>query len=352
MLKSLINRYLRCTLGCLVALTLAACTSNTPLKPSATIGTPQALQPADGAQIANATQPITLVTQNATISGSLTPTYTFEVATDPSFTAFTSKVQTKDGVAQGSGMTTVTLDPLPASKDYYWHVRAEGGGATGPFSATFRFTVGAAVTIGAPTQVTPADGAQTGTRPTFTVTNGSVQGNPGAITYKFEVSTSSAFTSTVVTGTVAAGASQTSFTPPSDLPSSSSLFWRATGLDASNNITGTPSGARSFTTGTALWPGVQPPGTNGHATKGDNWQPQVLTSYCGVQFNSPPIDEQRVFDLMDRGFDPQGAIDWMHANGYPTGASWYPGIQVIAFNYTYLALINGRWDLVLHECSS
>ena len=57
-------------------------------------------------------------------------TYTFEVATD---VAFTTKVQVKDNVPESSGQTRITLDPLPAAKDYYWHVRASGGGTTGVF---------------------------------------------------------------------------------------------------------------------------------------------------------------------------------------------------------------------------
>ena len=38
---------------------------------------------------------------------------------------------------------------------------------------------------------------------------------------------------------------------------------------------------------------------------------------------------------------------WMHANGYPTIASWYSSVSVIGFTHEYMAYINGRWDLVL-----
>jgi hypothetical protein len=37
----------------------------------------------------------------------------------------------------------------------------------------------------------------------------------------------------------------------------------------------------------------------------------------------------------------------MHGNGYPTQAAYFPAIAVIGFSYEYMALINGRWDLVL-----
>ena len=59
------------------------------------------------------------------------------------------------------------------------------------------------------------------------------------------------------------------------------------------------------------------------------------------------MEEVRVFDLLDRGFDPQGAIDWMNGNGYRTIAAWYPSVQVIGFQFEYMALVNGRWDIVL-----
>jgi hypothetical protein len=37
----------------------------------------------------------------------------------------------------------------------------------------------------------------------------------------------------------------------------------------------------------------------------------------------------------------------MHGNGYPTIAGYYRDIAVIGFAFQYMALVNGRWDLVL-----
>jgi hypothetical protein len=70
-------------------------------------------------------------------------------------------------------------------------------------------------------------------------------------------------------------------------------------------------------------------------------------SFDGVRFLNPPIDEVRIFDLLDRGMDPQGAIDWMNGHGYPTIAAFYPPVNVIGFQFEYLAFINGQWDIVL-----
>jgi hypothetical protein len=64
-------------------------------------------------------------------------------------------------------------------------------------------------------------------------------------------------------------------------------------------------------------------------------------------FVSPQIDQLQIFDLLDRGLDPQSAIDWMHANGYQTIAAYYPAVSVIGFQYSYLALINSQWTVVI-----
>jgi hypothetical protein len=118
-----------------------ACSTTSPSQPSssgvgagpssaltASVTTPRPVQPANGAQIRNIDQPVTLVVQNALVTTSDTAAYTFEVASD---SAFSHKVQTKDGVPQGSGQTSVKLDTLAPASDYYWHARVTGGGTTG-----------------------------------------------------------------------------------------------------------------------------------------------------------------------------------------------------------------------------
>src|SRR5712692_8391002 len=92
---------------------VSAC-SKSPTQPSATVSTPTLVLPANGAQVRNIDQPVTLVVQNAAVSGgSGATTYLFEVATD---SGFATKVFTRDGVAQGTSQTSLTLDPLAANK--------------------------------------------------------------------------------------------------------------------------------------------------------------------------------------------------------------------------------------------
>jgi hypothetical protein len=91
--------------------------------------------------------------------------------------------------------------------------------------------------------------------------------------------------------------------------------------------------------------GVQPLGTTGHANLGNNWPG---TSWCDLySYSTVLAEELRVFDLIDRGFDPQAAIDWMHSHGYATAAAYYLSKKAIGFATGYIALINGRWDRVV-----
>jgi hypothetical protein len=346
-------------------LTAVACTKS-PASPAAvSTVAPQLSTPANGASIPNQTQPVTLVVQNAAGSKAGT-TYTFEVAAD---VAFTNKVQTKDGIAEGSnGQTSVRLDALPAAKDYFWRARAQAPGGTGTFSDLFKFTIGPAITLGAPAPIGPLTNATTTPRPALRVSNASRSGSTGAITYRFEIARDLLFGSIIMTGTNTEGINETGFIPTSDLPTGTLLFWRATAIDAANAVTSSPSPTQSFTAvpfsqaetvaqqlGIVLWPGQVPTGAAGHATMGDNWQVQTLHYLpANVFFQSPDAEMVRIFDLLDRGFDPDGAAAWMNTHGYPTAALWYPPPEkaVIGLRYVYLAsrnkvFVNGIWEVVL-----
>jgi hypothetical protein len=334
---------------------------------------PRPVSPANNLIVRFQDQPVTLIVQNAIVTKPGDTTYTFEVAADA---AFVSKVQVKDGIAQGGGAaTSVQLDALAPSRDYYWHVRAQGAGTVGVFSAPFKFTMGAAIVIAAPVPIGPLNGVTVNTRrPAFRVANAARTGPAGAITYKFEISTVPTFTSLLMSGVNVEGVNETGFIPTADLPPSTSLYWRATAMDAANGVSSSPSAVQNFLVadpsqaeqlaaqiGQTLWPGAQPTGTVGHATMGEagqfgvGWQVQTLYYYPGnVTFQSPDIEMLRIFDLLDRGFDPPSAAAWMNQNGYPTQALWYPPPEkaVIGLRYVYIAArgkvsVNGIWDIVV-----
>jgi hypothetical protein len=233
----------------------ASASAATATAATASIGAPRPLTPANGAQIRNTDQPITLIAQNGIVTaGSAGTVYTFEVSTDP---AFGTRAQTKDGVAEGAGgqagQTSVKLDPLAAAQDYYWHVRATGGGTTGVFGATFKFTVGPAIVINAPVLVAPSDGAATSDQPTLTVANATRTGPAGPVFYRFDISGSASFSSVTVSTTVAEGSGgQTSFVPPPGLAINAVQYWRVTAIDPANAISSAPSAPRSFNTVLAI----------------------------------------------------------------------------------------------------
>lgn len=356
---------------------LAACgsTSSNPAQPSggssstssstasltSSIVAPRPVSPTNASLIRNADQPVVLTVANGLVTGGAAATYTFEVATDQ---AFSSKVQVKDGVSEGSnGQTTVRLDPLAASTDYYWHARAEGGGTTGLFGPTYKFSIGPAILIQAPTPIAPANNATTTGWPTFTVGNASRSGPAGPITYRFDIATDAGISNVILSGTVAEMPTATSYTPPAGTaaPTVRTLYWRAVALDQTNGITSPSTAALRFTyadptraaqiasqEGVVLWPGAQPSGSGGHITFGVGWGIGNPTSFDGVTHVVPTLDELRVVDLLDRGLDPSSALAWLNSNGYSTSAVYYSvGGGVIGFPYEYMALVDGAWELVV-----
>ena len=54
----------------------------------------------------------------------------------------------------------------------------------------------------------------------------------------------------------------------------------------------------------------------------------------------------QLFDLLDLGFDPTSAINWLTSNGYTTTAAYYPAVAAFGFPHQYLALVRGEWELV------
>jgi hypothetical protein len=354
------------------ALFTSTCSSAPSAPSDSSVTAPRSTQPPSGAVVPFGAQPITLVVENAAVTSATGAVYTFEVATDA---AFASKVQTKDNVAEGSGgQTSAILDLLAGDRQYFWHARATAGGTAGPFSPALSFTIGAAITVNAPVPIGPLTGATTTPRPTLRVANATRTAGAGPITYRFEVSNSPTFASLILTSTRDEGINETGVIPPADLPVNTTLFWRVTAIDASHGVSSAPSATQTIVTqpfsqaealafqlGVELWPGLVPPGTRGHATMGEpgefgvGWHVQTLHyDPRNVFFQSPDVEMLRFFDMMDRGYDPVVAIDWMKANGYPTVALWYPPPDkaVVGYEYVYIAsrgkvFVNGIWDVVL-----
>src|SRR5689334_17616821 len=112
--------------ACALLVAIAACSKSSPTRPTSvessadtatvtdavsgiTLTTPQLNTPTDGQSFKFIEQPLTVTIKNAVSTGSSPLTYTIEVATDA---AFASKAFSRDGVAEGSGTTSLRLDRL------------------------------------------------------------------------------------------------------------------------------------------------------------------------------------------------------------------------------------------------
>lgn len=221
-------------------------------------------------------------------------------------------------------------------------------------------TTPAKPSLAAPVPASPLTGATVDKRPSLTVANAARTGTVnGEITYTFEIADNAAFNPVAVSTSVPEGSGQTTATLTSDLAAGKTYYWRATANDAADGVTSPSSDAQTITTvnptqaaliaeqrGVVLWPGAQPTGTGGHARLGPGWNVATRTSFDGVTFQSPPVDVLRVFDLLDRGYDPDAALGWMRVNGYGSVPVYYASVQAIGFPYQYMALVNGAWELV------
>jgi hypothetical protein len=235
-----------------VALVVAGCRSSSTTQPSGTgsVTAPRGVLPAPNSAIPNLSQPVTLSIANALTTQGHT-VYIFEVATD---SGFASKVQTKGDVAEGAGgMTGITLTALAPGADYYWHAKATSGGTDGLFGPTYKFTIGPAIAIGAASLVSPAPGAQTAALPDLVFNNATKTGPAGPVTYHLEVSASAAFVPLVVDVILPEGSGgKTTYSQKVELPAETTIYWRVTAADLTNNISGPTSASGSFVTTYAI----------------------------------------------------------------------------------------------------
>jgi hypothetical protein len=237
--------------GAMALIALSACSKGNPALPGGQSGASfiaaQLMSPGSGVKVPYATQPITLTTANATATGSGPVTYTFEVASD---SGFTNMVYQKSGVPQGGGGTTsLQIDRLPDSRTYYWRVRTTTGDSTGPNSPTSTFVVGPPVSLDTPQTVNPTSGATIFASVALTTNNVARSGPAGALSYRFDVSDSPAFTNLVYTGFVAEQGGvggQTSAAVGVNLRTNATYYWRVQAIDQLNSLTTQYSSPASF----------------------------------------------------------------------------------------------------------
>jgi len=205
---------------------------------------PVAQQPANGLSYAFNQQPVTLVITNVARTGTSPVTYSVEVSTS---STFPSAAVTQSGIAEGTnGSTSVTLPQLAGNTTYFWRWRAAVDGITGEPSTPQSFFVRPNIVIGVATFKEPTNNADVFTaRPVFTINNATFTGPAGPLTYDFQVSTSSAFSTLVASASILQQTTTTSWTPTVDLPVAT-LFWRVRARDLTNGIDGAFSSTWQF----------------------------------------------------------------------------------------------------------
>ena len=158
----------------LCAVVAVGCESamNSPVSPSATVGSVSALN-ADGSNL-KASAPLAISPLFEATNVSVTPTlaaragagryevttlsHRFQVADSD---AFTNILASGMGTTDASGVTRYTVDPaITASKRVVWRVRAEAADAAGPWSNVMAFT-----TAGSSGTTAPPTGPSTSTGP-------------------------------------------------------------------------------------------------------------------------------------------------------------------------------------------
>src|SRR5262245_24165103 len=198
--------------------------SATDAKSGVTLTAPVAVSPGDGQQIKFTDQPIKLVVNKATTTGTTSLTYTFEVASDA---GFANIVASKAGTDAG-GQETTALDKLAGDKKYFWRARATSGSFSGPNSNARSFQVGPEVVLAAPVAMSPSQNGTLTGAPRLTVHNVDRTGPVGEVSYRFEVSDSAAFAQPVFVGNAAEqpGEQTTIQINAGALTSGGTYFWR------------------------------------------------------------------------------------------------------------------------------
>jgi hypothetical protein len=151
--------------GSTFTITQRAATTTTP---PPTLSAPSAKSPVGGVSV-DPGRP-TLVVNNATSTGAIgTVTYHFEVSDVNTFPNDPVRTFTVDGIAQGSGTTSWTVNhDLGANVLWYWRARATNGTVTGAFSDVDTFRTGPQCSFVLST--TSINAAAAGTSSTITVT--------------------------------------------------------------------------------------------------------------------------------------------------------------------------------------
>jgi hypothetical protein len=279
--------------------------------PGVTIGMPVPLEPKDGRNIDFASQPITLLLENAPSNGERPLNYLFELATDSNFGNI---FFVRENIVPGEGGRTALRlsDALPTGRTYFWRARAQDGANTGVYSGPAHFNVYTPILIERPTPFSPANNVAVDTViPRFTIGNAARSGPVGSFSYILELADSDSFESKEHIWTFGEQPGQTLFTAPSPLFGGRQYFWRVRAYDTNDNA-GDWSPTAVFRT-VAQGPPPTQPGTGGSCTS--QGTPLAILQCRRNQFGPHMSDSQLVAFLKSSASD----INRLGSEGAPWG---------------------------------
>ena len=160
--------------------------------------------------------------------------------------------------------------------------------------------------------------------PTFTVTNAVRSGPVTAISYRFDVSTVSTFSTITQSATVAEQTTRTSWTPTTNLAGGTTYYWRVQAIDSASGITSAYATTQSVTTQVII-----------DLTKA-NYQRFTNVSAWPITAKIRAVEQDG---------NPPGpmCIDYDKRDSWPTSDFFGdPAVQVQA-NQWYIANIGGTW---------
>ncbi len=287
---------------------------------------PTLSSPVAGAQVGTLTPTLTI--GNSTDPQGNTITYDIQVSASSAFA--TIAAQTTGLVQGGSGSTSWIVSPsLVTGTTYYWRARAFDGALYSSYTAYRSFSIASNSAPSTPTLSSPAAGATVGSlTPTLIVNNSSdAQGN--TITYNFQVSTSSSFsTITAQVSALAQGTNgTTSWIVSPTLSSGATYYWRVRAYDGS--LYSTYSANRSFITGSNSAPGAPTPQSPANYARISDLTPDLIVGNA-VDPNGDPLTYQ--FEL----YNSAGAILLAQSPMVTSGAnttSWTVSITLAYATY-------------------
>ena len=150
-------------------------------------------------------------------------------------------------VAQGgaNGSTSLVLPKLAGAKTYFWRARATSGTTVGLFSAARSFNVGPEVVLQAPVLASPGSGAAVSGTISMVTNNVQRSGPVTAITYRFDLSNTAAFSPALASAVVPEQSGTTSWSPNVTL-GAGTYYWRVQAFDNASGVSSPVSGVLAF----------------------------------------------------------------------------------------------------------